>query len=140
MGNYRPTRNIEASVIDFLQQIFAEDGGWNNITVEKTYNKASQLQFGWLYAVCYPIALKGFIDAGIEDLLIVDDVDLFFKIKFANKPIVDRETGERVNLPLNKSAFKTVDEMTFGNKIVDWCEEWLGLSIPPPDPNYKNKK
>lgn len=35
-NNYRPTRAIEASVIDFLQEAFAE-ANWNNITIEKTF-------------------------------------------------------------------------------------------------------
>ncbi len=37
MATYRPTRAIEASVIDFLQQAFAAADGWKNITVEKTF-------------------------------------------------------------------------------------------------------
>lgn len=37
MATYRTSRAIEASTIDFLQQAFSSEGGWNNITVEKTF-------------------------------------------------------------------------------------------------------
>src|ERR1039457_4543761 len=37
MANYRPTRAIEASIIDFLTEAFAQADGWKNITIEKTF-------------------------------------------------------------------------------------------------------
>ena len=39
MATYRPTRNVEASVIDYLQSIFAMSGGWSNVVIEKTFAK-----------------------------------------------------------------------------------------------------
>lgn len=44
MATYRPTRNYEASVIDFLKQIFAQSGGYLNITIEKTFKRIYGLQ------------------------------------------------------------------------------------------------
>lgn len=44
MANYRQTRNFEASTIDFLQGIFAQSGGYSNITVEKTFKRIYGLQ------------------------------------------------------------------------------------------------
>jgi len=39
MGVYRPSRNIEASLINFLQQALEEEN-WSNITVEKSFARA----------------------------------------------------------------------------------------------------
>lgn len=38
MGQYRRSRNIEASIIQFLQTEI-DNGGWNNITVEKSFKR-----------------------------------------------------------------------------------------------------
>ncbi len=111
--------------------------GIYRITVDK---KASQEQFGWLYGVCYIEALKGFVDAGYEEFTSIDDVDYFFKLKFSQKELIDRETGEIVRIPSQKKKFSTFDEMVYGDKIVQWCYEWLGISIPPPDKEYRSKK
>jgi hypothetical protein len=52
MATYRTTRAIEASVIDFLKQAFAAEGGWNNITVEKTFKNV------YAYMVLDPNKMK----------------------------------------------------------------------------------
>ena len=113
--------------------------GRYKVVVEKEYNKASELQFGYLYGVVYPIALKAYVETGSEDITTIDQLDIYFKQKFAGVEIVDRETGEITKLPPSKAEFKTVDEMVYQDKIIAWCNEWLGTDIPPPDKNYKNK-
>lgn len=39
MGQYRITRNIEASIIEYLRTIFSQSGGWSNITIEKNFSR-----------------------------------------------------------------------------------------------------
>ena len=114
--------------------------GRYKVIVEKEHNKASQLQFGYLYGVVYPIALKEYVNLGNEDITTIEQLDYFFKQKFANVEVIDRETGEITKLPQSKAQFKTVDEMVYQDKIIAWCNEWLGTDIPPPDKNYKAKK
>lgn len=43
MGQYRQTRNIEASVIDYLTKVFNQ-GGWSNIIIEKTFTRIYGVQ------------------------------------------------------------------------------------------------
>ena len=114
--------------------------GKYNLTVTKAYNKASQKQFGYLYGVVYVHSILALIDAGYEDYKTVDEVDIFWKMQFANKEIVNRETGEIQKLPLTKSQFKTIDEMLYCDQIRNYCSEFLNYSIPECDPDYKNKK
>jgi len=43
VGSYRRTRNIEASIIEYLQSEINND--WNNITVEKTFSRVYGIPF-----------------------------------------------------------------------------------------------
>lgn len=43
MGTYRQTRNIEASIIQFLENNF--DNDWGNITVTKTFKRVYEIPF-----------------------------------------------------------------------------------------------
>ena len=110
--------------------------GKYKLIVEKYYNKASDSQFGWLYACVYPLSLVALIDAGYE-FTTIEQVDVFWKAMFANKEVVNRESGEVLKIPLSKGEFLTVDQMTYCNSIRDYCAEYLGMTIPDPDVNYK---
>lgn len=44
MGQYRKSRNIEASLIDFLTDALSQPNGWSNISVEKTFERVYGLQ------------------------------------------------------------------------------------------------
>ena len=112
--------------------------GRYRITVEKYYNKASHEQFKYLYGLVYPLSLIALNDAGYE-FTNVDQVDIFWKGIFANKEILNRETGEIMKIPLSKSEFKTIDEMTYCDAIRNYCSEYFNTWIPDPDPNYKQK-
>ena len=52
MAVYRQTRNIEASIIDFLQGHFDTD--WSNINVEKTFSKVYEIS---LPVICVRVGI-----------------------------------------------------------------------------------
>jgi len=133
----KPFRVISAKILrDELDNL---PKGRFKITVEKYYKKASTEQFGWLYGSIYPLSLIALNDAGYE-FTNVDQVDIFWKCMFANKEVLNRETGEIMKIPLSKSEFKTVDQMLYCNSIRDHCSEYLGAYIPEPDINWKKLK
>ena len=113
--------------------------GKYKLTVEKYYNKSTPPQFGWLYACIYPLSLIALNDAGYE-FTNIDEVDQFWKSLFANTEILNRETGEIMNIPKSKSQFVTVDQMAYCEKIRQYCSEYLGVNIPEPDPNWREKQ
>ena len=78
-------------------------------------------------------------DAGYE-FTTIDQVDIFWKGVFANKDVLNRETGEIMKLPLSKSEFMTIDEMTYGDAIRNYCSEYLNTNIPDADTNWKQNK
>lgn len=112
--------------------------GKYRLTIEKYRSKASHKQFKYLYGVVYPLSMIALNDAGYE-FTNTDEVDIFWKQIYANKEILNRETGEIMKVPQSKSQFNTIDEMTYCNAIRDYCSEYFNTYIPDPDPNYKQK-
>ena len=113
--------------------------GRYKMTIEKFHRKATHLQFGYLYGLVYPLSMIALNDAGYE-FVNIDQVDLFWKSLFANKEVMNRESGEILKIPLSKSEFVTIDEMTYCDAIRNYCSEYLNAFIPDADPNYKKKK
>ena len=115
------------------------DNGKYKLTVQKYYKKASPPQFGWLYGLIYPQALIALNDAGYE-FTNVDQVDMFFKVLYANKEVLVRETGQIMTIPKSKSEFLTIDHMAYSESIRQHCSEYLSCNIQDPDPNWKQRK
>ena len=113
--------------------------GKYRITIVKYRKKASHSQFEWLYGSIYPLMLIALNDAGYE-FTNVDQVDVFCKTMFANKELLNRETGEILKVPLSKSEFVTVDHMAYCSNIRAYAAEYLSTNIPDPDPNWKQNK
>ena len=123
----------------FRQQLDTLPNGKYQITVEKYKRVATHQQFGYLYAVVLPLSLIALNNAGYE-FTGIDEVDNWWKLMFANKKVVDRVTGEIVTLPQSKAEFMTVDEMVYTDLIRNYCSEYLGMSIPDPEKDWKRKK
>ena len=133
----KPFRFINSKL--YKEQLDALPNGKYETVTDKYHRKASPPQFGWLYALVYPLSMIALNDAGYE-FTNVDQVDVFWKTMFANKEVVNRETGEIMKLPLSKSEFLTIDHMVYTAKIREYCSEYLNTTIPDPDPNYKQNK
>lgn len=106
--------------------------GRYRVTIEKFRRNKSQSQLGYLFGAVYPLLWKLLLDAGWEFESIAE-VDAFCKKQFANREIVNRNTGEVISIPELKRDFKTVDMMTYIEKIRDYAAEYLGGYIPSPE-------
>ena len=133
----KPYRIVNTSAYR-MQLDLLPPGKYQN-TTEKYKKKASPPQFRWLYGSIYPLSMIALNDAGYE-FTTIDQVDIFWKGMFANKDVLNRETGEIMKLPLSKSEFMTVDEMTYGDAIRNYCSEYLNANIPDADTNWKQNK
>jgi hypothetical protein len=122
----------------FNKSISQLPDGKFKITIEKYYKKATTNQFGWLYAVVYPLSWIALNEAGYE-FETIEEIDDFWKTLYANRPVLNRETGEIVNIPLKKAKFETVDQMTYCNSVRNYCAEYLGCEIPEPDKDWNKK-
>lgn len=120
------------------QELNALPPGRYDWTIERHKRKASHEQFKWLYGSIYPLTLIALNDAGYE-FTTIEEIDLFWKSLFASKDLLIRETGEIKKIPLSKSEFVTIDHMAYCSNIRDYCQEYLNIFIPDPDPNWKEK-
>jgi hypothetical protein len=132
----KPFRIVNGT--QFKKELDLLSAGRYRIIVERLKRKASSEQFRYLYGLVYPLSLVALNNAGYE-FTTIDQVDIFWKDIFANKEILNRETGEIMKLPLSKSEFMTIDEMTYCDAIRNYCAEYFVTYIPDPDPNWKQK-
>jgi hypothetical protein len=123
----------------FGRQLDELPPGKYQISVEKYKRTATKAQFGYLYSVVLPLSLIALNNAGYE-FTDIDQVDAFWKGMFAVKSLLNRETGEIMNLPLSKSEFMTVDEMAYTDAIRNYCSEYLATNIPDADRNWRRNK
>jgi hypothetical protein len=123
----------------FRQQLDTLPPGKYQVTVEKYVKKATHSQFKYLYGLVYKLAMIAGNDAGYE-FKTIDEVDIFFRGLFANKEVLNRETGEIMLLPLSKSEFLTIDELVYCDTIRNYVSEYWNTNIPDPDPRYKQNK
>lgn len=105
--------------------------GRYRITIEKKRNSKSSPQLGYLHAVVYPMSLRFLNDAGWE-FTSIEQVDTFWKYKFTEQEIVNRDTAEIMTIPGLKRDFTTTDMMAYINAIRNYCAEFLGGYIPEP--------
>jgi hypothetical protein len=133
----KPFRFINSKL--YKDQLDALPDGRYQTTTEKYYKKASPPQFSWLYGSVYPLSMIALNDAGYE-FTNTDQVDIFWKMMFANKDVLNRESGEIMKIPLSKSEFLTVDHMGYTAQIRQYCSEYLSCNIPDPDVNWKKHR
>jgi hypothetical protein len=108
-------------------------------TVEKYKRVATHQQFKYLYSVVYPLSLLALNNAGYE-FTNIDQVDIWWKELFANREILNRETGEIMKIPMSKSEFMTIDENAYCDAIRTYCSEYLNTNIPDPIKDWKRQK
>lgn len=113
-------------------------GRYNN-DIYRVYRKATHKQWKYLFGLVYPRSMEALNNAGYE-FTEIEDVDNFWKILFANRKVLDRNTGEIITIPMSKAEFDTVDEITYTDAIRAYCSEYLDTDIPDPDPNWKLHK
>ena len=106
--------------------------GRYSLTIAKYRKNKSNPQLGYLFAVIYPLVLQHLNDAGWE-FTSVDEVDEYCKSMFSAKEILNRHTGEIMDIPGLKRDFTTTDMMTYIESIRQWDAEYLGGEIPEPN-------
>ncbi len=95
-------------------------------------------QNGWLWGCVYPILLCALNEAGWE-FTNADQVHEFFKGLFLKEQMVNKHTGEIIEFPNSTAKMDTLTFSTYVDKLKDYGEEYLGIRIPDPDPNWKYK-
>ena len=118
----------------FRKELDQLPAGRYRITVEKARKNKSNAQLGYLFAGVYPLVLNGLIDAGWE-ITTIDEVDIWCKSMFANRDLINKHTGQVIEVPGLKREMTTTELSTFTNQVRDWAAEFLGIAIPDPEVN-----
>ena len=106
--------------------------GKYRLTIEKYRRNKSNAQLGYLFANVYPFVLQGLNDAGWE-FTNISQVDALCKKMFAHTEILNRDTGEIMDIPELKRDMTTTDMMTYIDAIRNWASEYLNIVIPEPE-------
>lgn len=106
--------------------------GRYRLTIEKYHKNKSNQQLGYLFAGVYPLVLKALNDAGWE-FTSIEEIDEFCKSMFSAREVLNRNTGEILDVPGLKRNMTTTEMMTYVNSIRDWAAEYLNVYIPEPE-------
>ena len=56
---------------------------------------------------------------------------------FANKELINKDTGQIISVPALKREMTTVEMSTFTNQVRDYAAEFLNIIIPDPETNLQ---
>lgn len=93
----------------------------------------------WLWGCVYPILLDALLDTGWE-FTSVEQVHEFFKKLMAQDRVVNYETGEIVEIPKSTATMDTQQFSTYIDKLREYAEEFLNVTIPSPDKDWRVKQ
>jgi hypothetical protein len=106
--------------------------GKYRLTIEKYRKNKSLPQLGYYYACVLPIFHRAALDAGWE-FASIDELDIYLKSQFANRELINKNTGEVIEIPALKRDMTTTEFSTYVNQVRDHCAEFLGVHIPDPE-------
>lgn len=112
--------------------------GKYRLLIETYRKKKSNPQLGYLFACVYPLVLKALNDAGWE-FTSIEEVDEYCKSMFASREVLNRHSGEILEVPGLKRDMTTTEMMTYVDAIRDWASEYLNVYIPEPGEQIKMK-
>lgn len=88
-------------------------------------------QNGWLFGCIYPLLLNALVSEGWE-FVNVTEVHEFFKYMLCKKELINRHTGEIVQIPQSTAEMDTLQFSTYCDKLREYGREFLGIEIPDP--------
>ena len=109
------------------------------LSIKKQRRGRTLNQNEWLWGCIYPILLDGLLDAGWE-FTSVEQVHEFFKKLIAHDKVVNYETGEIVEIPKSTATMDTQQFAMYIDKLREYADEFMGITIPDPDKGWKVKQ
>lgn len=106
------------------------------LTITKQRRGRTLNQNDWLWGCVYPILLDGLLDAGWE-FTSVEQVHEFFKKQMAQDKVVNYSTGEIVEIPRSTATMDTQQFSMYVDALRAYAEEFLNVTIPEPNKNWR---
>lgn len=134
---YIQKTDTEILNLDFLTRYLQGlRNGIYQVLIRRSRDRNSKEQRGWLWNGIYPKLLIGLINAGWE-ITTVEEVHEFFKKLFASHKVINRHTGEIIEIPDSTAMMDTLEYATYCEKLREYGLEFLGIDIGEPDKNWK---
>ena len=130
----RPFRIVNNK--DLKKELEDLPNGRYRLTIEKWRKNKSLPQLGYYYACVLPMFHSAALAQGWE-FTSLDELDVYLKSQFANREIINKHTGEIIEVPELKRDMTTTEFSTFVNQVRDHCSEFLGVYIPEPETNLE---
>lgn len=105
--------------------------GHYRVEIKRVRRKRTLEQNGWIFGCIYPMLLTALNDAGWE-FTSVEQVHEYFKNMLWKQRMVNKHTGEIVEIPYSTTEMDTVQFSTYCEKLRDYGSEYLGIEIPEP--------
>lgn len=106
------------------------------INITKQHKGRTLNQNDWLWGCVYPILLDGLLDAGWE-FTSIEQVHEFFKKQMAQDKVVNFTTGEIVEIPKSTATMDTQQFSMYVDALRAYAEDFLNVTIPKPDKNWR---
>lgn len=133
------TNSAILNLDQFTRYLLGLRNGFYEVSIKRQRGRNSAKQRGWLWGAIYPMLLTALVDAGWE-ITSVEEVHEFFKKLFANHKVVNRFTGEIIEIPDSTALMNTVEYASYCEKLREYALEYLGIDIGEPDPDWKEKE
>lgn len=116
----------------------AHDGTYK-IDVRLVRRRRTVDQNGWLWGCIYPL-LRQALNAQGWEFVTDEQVHEFFKAQMAADHVLNKHTGEVVEIPRSTKEMDTVTFSTYCDQLRDYGREYLGVEIPDPIPAEYRKE
>lgn len=109
------------------------------INITKQHKGRTLNQNDWLWGCVYPILLDGLLDAGWE-FTSIEQVHEFFKKQMAQDKVVNFTTGEIVAIPKSTATMDTQQFSMYVDALRAYADDFLNVTIPEPDKNWRTAR
>lgn len=110
----------------------AHDGTYR-IDVKMVRRRRTLDQNAWLWGGIYPL-LRIALNAQGWEFVNDEQVHEFFKAQMAADQVINKHTGEVIEIPRSTREMDTLTFSTYCDKLRDYGREYLGVEIPDPIP------
>ena len=112
--------------------------GTYKIDVKMVRRRRTIDQNGWLWGCIYPL-LRQALNAQGWEFVTDEQVHKFFKAQIANDKVINKHTGEIIEIPRSTKEMDTVTFSTYCDQLREYGRQFLGVEIPDPIPaEYRN--
>lgn len=117
-------------LINWLSQ--AHDGTYK-IDVKLVRRRRTVDQNSWLWGCIYPLLHQALNAQGWE-FVTDEQVHEFFKAQMTDDKVINKHTGEIIDIPRSTKEMDTVTFSTYCDQLREYGRQYLGVEIPDPVP------